>query len=325
MKGTISVAPNFAYGLCCKRIPEEEVAGLDLSSWQVALCGAEPVQVETLKLFAERFAKAGFQAKALTPAYGLAEATLAVAVSSRSEGPRALRFDREKLERENLAVPSDDGMSLVSSGQAIPQVQIEIRDEEGRKIPEGQAGRVWVKGPNVMLGYLDNPEATKIIIVEGWLDTGDRAFFHEGELYLCGRYKDLIIIRGKNFDPAALEESLEGIAGLRTGCAVAFGETEPHSDTESLIILAEIQKEPKVDHDSVAAAIREKISTTFQLSVSEIALVSPGTLPRTSSGKKQRLLAKSLWKENALKPPEKRLGWVYLREKVKGYLQHKLT
>src|SRR5262245_48193542 len=169
MKGTISVAPNFAYGLCCKRIPDTDVEDLDLSHWQVALCGAEPIQAETLRRFAHRFEKVGFDPKAFTPAYGLAEATLAVTVSPLQETFLETCFDRDRLEKEGLAVPAQNGIPLVSVGQPIPGVRLEVRDEIGRELKFNQVGRIWVKGLSVMQGYLGNPELTEKTLQEGWL------------------------------------------------------------------------------------------------------------------------------------------------------------
>ncbi len=324
-KGNISVAPNFAYGLCCKRMSESDLDGLDLSEWKFALCGAEPIQAKTLHLFADRFEKAGFDRQAFIPAYGLAEATLAVAISPITEGILETHFDQKKLEEEGIAEPATDGISLVSVGPPVPAVEIEIRNEAGEKLPENRIGQIWVQGPNVMQGYLEDPNSTKKIIVEGWLNTGDRGFIHEKNLYIYGRYKDLIIIRGKNYDPISFEESLDEIKEIRTGCAVAFGETDPDSDTERLVILAELTDKKNHSDIDLPSKIQQIILTKFQLSVSEVVLLEPGTLPRTSSGKKQRQLAKQLWKKSSLIPPEKRLGWIYFREKLKGYIQHKTS
>jgi acyl-CoA synthetase (AMP-forming)/AMP-acid ligase II len=326
MKGTASVAPNFAYGLCCKRIPETDLEDLDLSSWQMALCGAEPIQPETLRRFAHHFERAGFDPKALTPAYGLAEATLAVTISPPHEPLLETRFDRDKLEQEDRAVSAEEGIDLVSVGRPTAGTRLEIRNKEGTELKSGHVGRIWVKGLSVMQGYLGDPQLTEKTLVDGWLDTGDRGFIHQGNLYICGRYKDLIIIRGKNYDPAPIEESLDGILGVRTGCTVAFGETDADLGTERLVVLVEFpESKSPASPENLISVIREKILRDHQLSVSEVVLLKPGALPRTSSGKKQRHQAKQLWRQNALVPPESGAGWIYFRERVKGYLQHKLS
>ncbi|MCE9624577.1 MAG: fatty acyl-AMP ligase, partial [Deltaproteobacteria bacterium] len=324
MKGSISVAPNFAYSLCCHRISESESADLDLSHWKVALCGAEPIQPETLRLFSERFRPFGFDPKAFTPAYGLAEATLAVTASPFGEGPTERSFDREKLEGSGTAVPADPGWTLVSVGRPIAGGQIDIRDENGNALEETKVGRIWVRGPQVMQGYFQDPTSTHQSLVNGWLDTGDRGFIFEKDLYLCGRYKDMIIVRGKNHDPAPLEECLDALPGIRKGCAVVFGELDAESGTERLVVLAEVRdSELSGTHEELMKAIQDRILKEYQLSVSEVVLLEPGTLPRTSSGKKQRQSAKQLWNQNALLPPENRPTWIYFRERVKGYLQQK--
>jgi len=214
---TISVAPNFAFGLVSERVADEDLAELDLSSWKVALCGAEPVHPSTMSRFAEKLAPCGFETKAITPVYGLAEATLAVTFSDIEEPPRWTAFDADVLERDRVAVPSEGGRQIASLGRAL-DCRLTIRDSAGKELSEGRIGTVHVKGSGVMAGYLNRKDATQAAIDHhGWLNTGDSGFIHEGELYLCGREKDLIIIRGRNHDPALVEQALDGMPGIRTG------------------------------------------------------------------------------------------------------------
>ena len=167
--------------------------------------------------FAEKLAPCGFETKAITPVYGLAEATLAVTFSDIEEPPRWTAFDADVLERDRVAVPSEGGRQIASLGRAL-DCRLTIRDSAGKELSEGRIGTVHVKGSGVMAGYLNREDATQAAIDHhGWLNTGDSGFIHEGELYLCGREKDLIIIRGRNHDPALVEQALDGMPGIRTG------------------------------------------------------------------------------------------------------------
>ncbi|HEX6863871.1 MAG TPA: AMP-binding protein, partial [Thermoanaerobaculia bacterium] len=220
-KGTISPAPNFAYALCLTRISDAEMEGVDLSSWHTALNGAEAVSPPVLRAFCGRFARWGFRPEALTPVYGLSEAALAVTFSDVSRPFRSVRVEREALASKGLALETEEGREIVSVGRPLPGFDLEIRDEAGRALPPGRVGRVWIQGPSLMDGYLNAPEATARALRDGWLDTGDLGFLRGGELYLTGRAKDVIILRGRNYAPEEIERSLESVPGVRTGCAVA--------------------------------------------------------------------------------------------------------
>ncbi len=321
-KATISVAPNFAFGLCNNRISEKELSGLDLSSWKIALCGAEAVHPDTLETFAQKFSSVGFEKKALTPVYGLAEATLAVSFSPTEEPPLYTLFHREKMEQEGKAVIDEkNGVSLASVGAPLVGVEIEIRDEEGKILPLGTVGRVCCRGKSVFKEYLDLPEETLQAKPEGWLDTGDRGFIFEGNLYLCGRYKDVIILRGRNYDPAQVEQALEGIQGLRSGCVAAFGVTDSKTGTEKLVLLSEY-KEPLHKKEDMEAEIKAQVLVHCNLQVAELELLVPGTLPRTSSGKIRRGEARRLWLAGDLEAPVKAGVATFARHTLTGMWSH---
>jgi acyl-CoA synthetase (AMP-forming)/AMP-acid ligase II len=303
-QATISGAPNFAFGLCANRVQDTELTGLDLSHWQIAFCGAETVHPQTLQAFAQRFAQVGFAWRALTPVYGLAEATLAVTMSPFDMPPRVTSFNRCVLEREGMAVPDASGVHLTSLGRPIAGVDVEIRDAHGSPSPPRHLGRLWVRGHGVMQGYLDQPEATRQVLQEGWCDTGDQGVFYGEELYLFGRAIDVMIIRGRNHDPAQIEHCLDGIAGLRPGCAVAFGIADLASATERLVVLAEYRVAPSpADQSRIEVESRAAIQASCNLHLSELVLLPPGTLPRTSSGKMRRREACRLWQDRELQPP----------------------
>ncbi len=289
-RATVSPAPNFAYSLCVQRIRDEEMEGVDLSSWRVALNGAEPVAPSVLRAFSERFARWGLRPEALTPVYGLAEAALAVTFSDVVAPYRSRRFDRAGLTAEpGRAEEAPDGLELVSLGRPLAGFALEIRDEERHPLPAGRVGRLWVRGPSLMEGYLDQQEATEAALVDGWLDTGDLGFLADGELYLSGRAKDMLLIRGKNLSPQAVEAALEGLPGARPGCAVAASHLPEGADSEVLVLLVETRRD--VSEEEKAALprhCRDAVLAAVGVAPGNVVLLEPGTLPRTSSGKLRR-------------------------------------
>ncbi len=288
-RATISVAPNFAYALATERIRDEEMAGADLSGWSVALCGAETVEPETLRRFAARFARWGFRAEALTPVYGLSEAALAVTFGAIDRPFRAVRCDREALATRGAALDAPDGRELVSVGRPLPGFAIEIRDERGATLPERRVGRLFVRGPSLFRGYLGRPEATAKVLVDGWLDTGDLGFIRDGELYLTGRAKDVLILRGRNHSPADVELGVADLAELRRGCAVAVSYRPEAETTDRLLLFVEHRRgATPEERAALPARARAAVLAATGLAVDEVHVLAPGTLPRTSSGKLRR-------------------------------------
>jgi acyl-CoA synthetase (AMP-forming)/AMP-acid ligase II len=304
-QGTISPAPNFAYALCLTRISDAEMEGVDLSSWHTALNGAEAVSPPVLRAFCERFARWGFRPEAFTPVYGLSEAALAVTFSDLNVPFRSVRVEREALAREGLALETEEGREIVSVGRPLPGFELEIRDEEGRPLPPGRVGGIWIQGPSLMEGYLDAPEATARALRDGWLDTGDLGFLRAGELYLTGRAKDVVILRGRNHAPEEIERSLEEVPGVRTGCAVAVSWLPEDADGERLVLLVEEARNASPEQlEALPEACREAVLAAVGLGVDEVVVLEPGTLPRTSSGKLRRQEALRLWLAGELQPPE---------------------
>jgi fatty-acyl-CoA synthase len=301
-RGFVSPAPNFAYGLCLKRVKDADLQGVDLSGWLHALNGAEPVSADTLRRFAERFERWGFSARALRPVYGLSEASLAVTFPPEGRGPRELGVDAEALAREGQA--REGTRTLVSVGAPVAGFEVQVRGEDGAVLPERRVGRVFAKGPSLMRGYFADADATARTLGEdGWLDTGDLGFGAEGELYLTGRAKDLVIIRGANHAPQAFEEPLGRVEGVRTGCAVALGFTPEGSGDEALLILAE--RADKSEVASVEADIRAAVVEATGVQPHTVRLLEPGTLPRTSSGKLRRSEALRRYLAGELTAPRK--------------------
>ncbi|MBZ4416105.1 fatty acyl-AMP ligase [Myxococcus sp. RHSTA-1-4] len=301
-RGFISPAPNFAYGLCLKRVKDAELEGVDLSSWKHALNGAEPVSMDTLRRFAQRFERWGFSARALRPVYGLSEASLAVTFPPEGRGPRSLSVDAGVLAKEGRA--EEGKRELVSVGAPVAGFEVEVRDADGVALPERRVGRVFARGPSLMSGYFGDVDATgRALSADGWLDTGDLGFLAEGELYLTGRAKDVVIIRGANHAPQAFEEPLQAVEGVRTGCAVALGFTPEGGQDEALLILAERAGEG--GDEAVEERIRAAVVEATGVRPHTVRLLEPGTLPRTSSGKLRRSEALRRYLAGELTPPKK--------------------
>jgi fatty-acyl-CoA synthase len=299
----ISPAPHFAYSLCATKIKDEEMEGVDLSRWRAALNGAEPIESDGIQRFTERFARWGFQPTAMTPVYGLAEAGLGVTFTGLDELPRFTEFSREGLWNGGVAHPGP-GRRIASVGRQLPGVEVAIFDDREQPVPEGGVGRIWVKGPSITKGYWESPELTANMIHGDWLDTGDLGFFYQGELYIAGRAKDLIIIRGRNYAPQEMEELLLDVEGVRKGCVAAVS-TLIEGEGEQLIILAEKDPRSKRAEEEVRAEISHCILKGLSLKPRDVELLEPGTLPRTSSGKLRRSEALRQFLAGELVPPEK--------------------
>jgi len=329
---TVSPAPNFAYGLCVRKVKDEELEGVDLSSWRVALNGAEPVSAPVLRAFQERFGPFGFRQEAMTPVYGLAEAALAVTFSDLGAPFTSTRFDRKILATERKGVAEKQGQEsqtaeLVSVGRPLPGFILSLRNQEGEEVEDGQGGRVWVRGPSLMDGYLDQPEATAATLKEGWLDTGDEGLLHKGELYLTGRAKDMLILRGRNLAPQIVEQAVDAVPGVRTGCTVAASFLPEGGETEELVLLVEARKDASAEElAGLAEACRKAVLRAAGVAADRVEPLEPGTLPRTSSGKLRRQEALRLYRAGELAPPEKvtpirlaaamgRSAWAFARQK----------
>jgi acyl-CoA synthetase (AMP-forming)/AMP-acid ligase II len=300
-RATLSPAPNFGYALAAERIRDEDLEGVDLSSWRVALNGAEPIAPQTLARFAARFAAWGFRPEALTPVYGLSEAALALTFSDPAAPPRIRRFDRRALDRDGRAVEVAEGRELVSVGRALPGFEVSIRDRAGAILGERRVGRVLASGPSLMTEYLGNPAASEAALRDGWLDTGDLGFLADGELYLVGRAKDVLILRGRNHDPQDVEHAALGVEGARAGCAVAVSHLAEGASGERLLVFVEYARSvPESGRLELRDAARRAVLERTGLDPDEVVVLAPGSLPRTSSGKLRRQEALRRHLEGAL-------------------------
>jgi fatty-acyl-CoA synthase len=295
-RGTITYAPNFAYALVAKRLKDKDVLGLDLSCLRVAGCGAEPIQARALREFAAKLAPAGFDPRAFVPSYGMAEATLAVTFVPLGEG---LRTDT----RAGSGSASGTPVELVDCGCVFPEHELAIVDEGGKKVDDGQVGQIVVRGPSVTKGYFQDPEPTSQAFRplpdepggEPWLYTGDLGYLVRGRLFVCGRVKDIIIVRGRNYYPSDIEWAVGELPGVRRGVVVAFGvEVE---GSEQLVVACEgAATDAAAIRDATVACIAEQ----FGLTAYEVVVAPLASLPRTSSGKPQRRRTRQMYLEGTM-------------------------
>ncbi len=306
-----TAAPNFAYELCLKKATPERIQHLDLSNWEIALSGAEPVRQQTIERFSEVFGKVGFNKKAFFPAYGLAEATLMVTGSKRSEGPVYLHVDKYALKKNRIieTTPEDPNcQTLVSSGYSHPSQRVAIVDPQTfKECKPGEIGEIWVHGPSVSRGYYGREKETKETFQnfiadtnEGpFLRTGDLGLMKEGRLFVTGRVKDLIIIRGTNHYPQDIELTVENAhEEVRAGCSAAFAVEE--NGQEELVVVAEVRHSKHVEFNEVIDAIRQAVTENHDIQPSAIVLIKARTINKTSSGKIQRQATKKDFLENNL-------------------------
>ncbi len=309
---TTSGGPNFAYQLCVDKITDEELEGVDLSSWQTAFNGAEPVRALTLKQFSERFAKHGFRSSAFLPCYGMAETTLIVTGGPQSEPPVIRSFDALALDQQLVKPCEDDdahAREMVSSGQVLPGEQLLIVDPQTRlPLAEDRIGEIWIISPSVGQGYWEREQVSQETFeahtADGdgpYLRSGDLGFIYEDQLYVAGRLKDMIIVRGVNRYPQDIEQTAEQAHEImQSGQVAAFAVNA--DDRERLIITAEVQKRrEQTDWDEVIKAVRREVSGQHELQPDAVILVRFGTLPRTSSGKIQRHACRDQFNIGSLK------------------------
>ncbi|MEM7117922.1 MAG: AMP-binding protein [Chloroflexota bacterium] len=290
-RGTLSPAPNFAYALALKRVSAAEQAKLDLSSWRSAMCGAEPIDARVLEAFAARFKSSGFEATSLTPCYGLAEAALCVTMKRMKRPLRVETICRETAATNQIAkvVASDTAESTLSVCDCGPPVigtQIEIRDETGCVRPEGAIGRVWISGPSLMQGYVGKPQKTANMLQNGWLDTGDMGYLRNGHLFVIGRLKETIIIRGQNHFPTDFEQVAAELPEVELGKVVALGIYDEQEATERLHLV--IEKRRKEKDERLITAVKQHVAQRTGILPACVTLVRHNTITRTTSGKLQR-------------------------------------
>jgi fatty-acyl-CoA synthase len=303
-KGTISYSPTFGYDVCTRRVNDSMLAELDLSSWRIAGIGADMIQPDVMAAFAKRFKSAGYKPTTFVPSYGLAECTLAVSfmplgvgivtdlVDERILSGELTIEEIEKERKERGINGAANVRKVVNCGKPLPQFTVEVRDTDGNIMPDKGIGNVFVKGDAVMVGYFNDPEATKAVLSpDGWLDTGDMGYMLDGCLYIVGRVKDMIIINGKNHWPQDIEWAVEQLAGVRSGDSAAIS-IPGEANEEVPLVLVQCRFSESEDRRKLAEQVKRSVQYIAGVTC-RVELVPPRTLPRTSSGKLSRAKTKA--------------------------------
>ncbi|MFF7192013.1 fatty acyl-AMP ligase [Streptomyces sp. NPDC008222] len=305
-----TVAPNFAYDLCVRTVSEEKIRGLDLSGWRVTFNGAEPVQAQSLAKFEEKFGPAGFEPETFLPCYGLAEATLLVTGTRADSRPAITTVDAERLARGEF-VPADPGpgrRELVGSGTVDRSRVRIVGTETHAALPDGKVGEVWVRGESVAQGYWEQADLNAEVFNQsiddetGFFRTGDLGVIHEDELYITGRLKEVLIIRGRNLYPHDLEQTVRAVdPRLNTGAGAVLLLDAPEG---SVVVVQEIRPRGLTEDDyrALARNIQRTLVREFSIPLPSVVFVGPGRVRKTTSGKIQRSLMKQLFAASALKP-----------------------
>ena len=309
-RAIISPAPNFAYGLCVDKIADDQMQGVDLSSWRMALNGAEPLAPRVLERFNARFSKWGLRPEALTPVYGLAEAALAVTFSQIDLPYIVSRYDRAAM-AEGLAERGGT-MDLVSVGRPLDGYRVQVRDKERNALEERRVGHVWISGPSLMEGYVSPRGAA---VQDGWFDTGDLGFIDEDNLYITGRDKDIVVHRGKNHAAHDIEHACDEVPGVRKGCVVAVSSIDDAG--EHAYVFAEA-RDPR---PTLANECRKAIRSHAGIDIERIRIVAPGTLPRTSSGKLRRHETLRRYENGTLNAAPVPSTWTVIWEMIKDRMR----
>ena len=298
-RGTLSSAPNFAYELCASRLDAGAVAGLDLSSWRVAMNGSEPVSAGTLERFRQRFAPHGLRPEALSPVYGLAENAVAVTLPRRPGPPRVDAIDRTAFQRDRVARPvaseAAGALRVVGCGEALPGHGVRVVAPDGEPVGERREGRVQFRGPSATRGYRGQPEANARLFAGDWLETGDLGYLAGGELFPTGRSKDVLFRAGRNVHPHELEQAIGRVEGVHRGRAAAFGVADEARGTERIVVVVETRRRDPVQRDELARRVQISVCPALNGFPDEVTLVRPGAIPRTSSGKLRRSRCRDLY------------------------------
>jgi fatty-acyl-CoA synthase len=311
-RGSITFAPNFAYALAARAVTAAQSQSWDLSCMRALGCGAEPIQPDVLRAFMDRFEPHGLKPESILPSYGMAEATLAITFADLDARLRTDRVDLEAMKRGEARLAADlpasdahdidatpsASMELVSCGKPFPGHEIRIAGPGGEPLDERRVGEIWLRGPSVTQGYYLDPAATAETFGGGWLRTGDLGYRADGELFICGRAKDLIIVSGKNYYPQDIERVVSTVRGIRDGQCVAFSRLDA-SGAERAVIVAESRNSAESSPDLVQEIVR-RVRAEIGILIHEVHLIKRGTLPKTSSGKVRRREAKRRLEEGLL-------------------------
>jgi len=303
-RATITAAPNFAYEICLNKIQDKELEGLDLGSLRLAFNGAEAVSAQTLERFAVRFEPYGLRREALMPVYGLAESALGLTFPPVGRGPLIDRIARERFLTSGVASAAAPGdrtpLSVVSCGPALPGHSIRIVGQHGTVLPERTQGRIEFQGPSATSGYFHNPRETARLFDGEWLDTEDLGYLADGELYVTGRAKDIIIRGGHKIHPQELEAAVSELPGVRKGSVAAFPAIDRQAGTERIVVLVETRDQLPVSATELIGRVNRLAVDLIGLPVDEVVLVPPRTVLKTSSGKIRRAACRAAYERGEL-------------------------
>ena len=321
-RGTLSASPNFGYEYSMHRLKDAELTGLDLSSWRAAFNGAEAVSPETVEQFGQRFEPFGFKKDAMMPVYGLAESSVGLAFPPLGRGVHIDHIDRTTFTRSGHALSADQDESnvlrFVSCGLPLPGHQIRIVDDTGHELPERQEGRLEFRGPSSTSGYYRDAQKTQTLFDGEWLDTGDLAYIANGELYVTGRIKDIIIRAGRNVYPDELEKMVGDIPNIRKGCVAVFASMDPKKQTEKLVIIAETRSEEPNEHQRLRSDINALSIDLTGIPPDEVLLAPPGSVLKTSSGKIRRSATRERYEKGMITKKPQNVLWQVVRLALSG-------
>jgi acyl carrier protein len=316
-RATLSAAPNFGYEHCLRKVVDRDIEGLDLSSWRMALNGAEPVSPSTLGRFADRFGPYGFRPEAMSPVYGLAESSVGLAFPPLGRGPVIDRVDRAALTGRGEATVAraeqSHALEFVACGRPLPGHQVRVVDESGRELPERQQGRLQFEGPSCTCGYFRNEEKTEALFDGAWLESGDLAYIAAGDVYITGRTKDIIVRAGRNIYPHELEEAIGDLPHVRKGCVAVFPSVDPETRLERLIVLAETREGDPAALEALRARIEEQAGALLETPPDDIVLAPPHSVLKTSSGKIRRAACRDQYERGEIGPRRGPVWWQVTR------------
>jgi fatty-acyl-CoA synthase len=289
-KGTLSWLPNFAFNFCAQKTRDRDLEGVDLSSWRAVINCSEPVHAQSHEVFQERFAKYGLRPEALATCYAMAENVFAVSQSAIGQKVTVDEVDGRALLTERLAKPVPlHGLKMLSCGKPLPNVKVRVLDEARQDLPERHLGDIALQSDCLLTGYYHREDATAQAFHEGWYLTGDLGYMANGELYITGRKKELIIVGGKNVYPQDLERLASGVEGVHPGRVVAFGIDDETAGTEEVVVVAEVETADPDERQRIGDAIRQRVTQGSDVALRRVRVVDPRWMIKTSSGKPARL------------------------------------
>ncbi len=291
-RGTLSWLPNFAYNFCATRIRDRHLDGVDLSSWRAVSNCSEPMRFESHRIFLERFQSLGLRPQALTTCYAMAENVFAVTQGGIDFPVTVDEIDRDAFQEQRRAInarPGAPSIRMLSAGPPIPGTQVRVVSQKGESLPDRHVGELALKSDCMLTGYYQRPDETVKAFLDGWFLTGDYGYMANGEVYISGRNKDLIIVGGKNIYPQDLETLAMEVAGVHPGRVTAFGLYSEDAGTEEVVIVAEVETQEPGDLDRISRQVREAVNRGSAVVLADVHLVGPGWMVKTSSGKNARL------------------------------------